>query len=326
MQKAPYPIDEAKRLAALRRLHLLDTPPEERFDRLTRLTCRLLDVPVCLVSLVDEQRQWFKSCVGLSFSETPRDVSFCGHAILGDSLFIVEDAADDPRFADSPLVMGEPRVRFYAGCPLTLANGYRVGTLCVMDFLPRQLDAEKCKDLEDMAHLAVSELEAIQVATIDPLTGLCNRRGFHRLARQAIAKCGRLRQDASLLYFDLDHFKEINDRFGHHEGDQALQAFALIINKVLREYDVIARLGGDEFAALVSHGHQQSAAFGIQARLKQAMAEHNMAEARGYHLSCSLGIANFQFREPKTVEDLLREADAHMYREKQARGLQFQEG
>jgi DNA-binding response OmpR family regulator len=159
---APLPRDEEQRLAALHRLGLLDTRPEERFDRLTRLAAALFDVPIALVSLVDRDRQWLKSQHGLSISETPREVSFCAHALLDREVMIVPDALLDPRFADSPLVVGEPRVRFYAGYPLVLPGGACAGTLCIVDTRPRQLDAAAIRLLRDLGSLVERELAAGQ--------------------------------------------------------------------------------------------------------------------------------------------------------------------
>ena len=154
----PEPPDEAKRLEALRALHILDTPPEERFDRLTRLAQRTFGVPISVISLIDEKRQWFKSCQGLDATETPRDISFCGHAILEGALMIVPDAAKDPRFADNPLVTGEPGIRFYAGQPIEGPDGSRLGTLCLIDRVPRELDAEQRRALRDLAELVREQL------------------------------------------------------------------------------------------------------------------------------------------------------------------------
>jgi phosphoribosyl 1,2-cyclic phosphodiesterase len=158
-QNAPLPEDEHERLAALRDLGVLDSPPEERFDRYTAEISDLLDVPVALVSFVDADRQWFKSRVGVPVSETPREVSLCAHAILRDDLLEIPDALDDARFADNPMVVGEPRLRFYAGMPLTLRNGSRVGTFCVADTRPRRLDAVEADHLRRVARLVVQELE-----------------------------------------------------------------------------------------------------------------------------------------------------------------------
>lgn len=130
------PANETARVQALHGLELLDSAPEERFDRLTRLAKRLFNVPIALVTLVDTNRQWFKSCVGLDATETPRDVSFCGHAILQNDLLLVPDAREDVRFHDNPLVTGAPNIRFYAGYPLTVPNGNKMGTLCLIDTKP----------------------------------------------------------------------------------------------------------------------------------------------------------------------------------------------
>ena len=134
--KAPdTPQHEATRLIALRSLRILDTPAEERFDRLTRLAKRIFDAPIALISLVDENRQWFKSSVGLSINETSREISFCGHTILGNEVLIINDTTQDVRFADNPLVLREPCIRFYAGCPLRFVDGSRLGTLSLLSHL-----------------------------------------------------------------------------------------------------------------------------------------------------------------------------------------------
>ena len=154
MTPAPIPADEDERLSALRALLLLDTPPEERFDRLARFVAEQLDVPIALLTLVDGQRQWFKARVGLDATETPRDISFCGHAIMKNDLFIVEDASRDPRFSDNPLVTGEPHIRFYAGAPLSAPGGHRIGTLCVIDTVPRTLGSVELSILDALRRLA----------------------------------------------------------------------------------------------------------------------------------------------------------------------------
>jgi len=155
---APPPPDEERRLRALQGLQLLDTPPEERFDRYTRIASRLFDVPIALVSLVDRDRQWFKSRHGLDIVQTPREAAFCAHAILDGEVLQVPDALQDSRFADNPLVTGPPRVRFYAGAPLSAADGSRVGTLSLIDPRARELDEEQVALLRDLADLVEAEL------------------------------------------------------------------------------------------------------------------------------------------------------------------------
>ncbi len=158
MITAPIPPDEAERLADVRALKLLDTPAEERFDRLVELACGIFDVPIAFVALVDSDRQWFKAKCGLTVDETGRDVSFCGHAILGDGPMVVPDATQDERFADNPLVVDEPRLRFYAGHPITGPNGYKVGTFCVADHKPRALGDAELERFTKLAAVAEHEL------------------------------------------------------------------------------------------------------------------------------------------------------------------------
>ncbi len=158
MKPAPIPSDDLERLQALRELLILDTPPEERFDRVAAFAAAEFDVPICVISLVDEDRQWFKARVGVDVCETPRDVSFCGHALQQSDVLLIENALKDERFHDNPLVIGEPHIRFYAGAPLMLPSGYVAGTLCVIDTKPRQVDAIDLAILGSLRDLVVAEL------------------------------------------------------------------------------------------------------------------------------------------------------------------------
>jgi GAF domain-containing protein len=158
MLPAPIPADDAARLQALRELLILDTPPEQRFDRLVEFAADEFDMPIALISLIDRDRQWFKARVGLDACETSREISFCGHAILQRELFQVVDALQDPRFADNPLVVGAPHIRFYIGAPLVLPGGAAVGTLCLIDVKPREFDTLDRAILGTLRDLAVAEL------------------------------------------------------------------------------------------------------------------------------------------------------------------------
>ena len=158
-RKAPLPPNEEARLAAVHGLGLLDTEAEERFDRHARIAAAALDMPIALVTLVDRDRQWFKSHEGFDFSETPRDIGFCAHAILKDEPLIVTDALMDDRFADNPAVVGDPRVRFYAGVPLKAPDGSRVGALCIVDHKPRQISPAQMRVLQDVARLVEDEFK-----------------------------------------------------------------------------------------------------------------------------------------------------------------------
>src|SRR5262245_61074019 len=154
------PMDEAERITELHNLRILDTPAEERFDRITRIATQLFNVPIALISLVDSNRQWFKSCQGISDRETPRDVSFCGHAILEDQIMCVADSSKDPRFVDNPLVTAEGGIRFYAGSPLYGPGGHKIGTICIADRKPRDFTENELKQLSDLSSWASLELTA----------------------------------------------------------------------------------------------------------------------------------------------------------------------
>jgi hypothetical protein len=156
---APVPHDEKRRLKVLWEYEVLDTVPEEVFDELTELAARICEAPIALISLVDRSRQWFKSKVGTSVQETSRDISFCAYAITQPGLFIVPDASKDERFAQNPLVTSAPKIRFYAGAPLITPDGHALGTLCIIDKVPRELRPDQKQALLILARHVVSQLE-----------------------------------------------------------------------------------------------------------------------------------------------------------------------
>jgi GAF domain-containing protein len=159
MPAAPVPENEAARLETLRQYEILDTDPEESFNDLTRLAAYICNTPIALISLIDAHRQWFKSRVGLSERETSRDVSFCAHAILQDGPCIVRDALDDERFRTNPMVTSDPYIRFYAGSPLMSPEGFKIGTLCVIDDKPRDLTPEQIAALRILSNQVITQLE-----------------------------------------------------------------------------------------------------------------------------------------------------------------------
>ncbi len=318
MKRPDIPENEQTRLETLRSLSILDTPPEEEFDRFTRIAKRLLNVSMALVSLVDENRQWFKSCMGLDATETSRDISFCGHTILGDQPFIINNALEDERFSDNPLVTGAPYIRFYAGVPLSAPNGCKLGTLCIIDTEPRVLSTDDLEALRDLAAMVEHELSAIQLATMDELTTISNRRGFIQLAEHSISLCARENLPAALVYMDLNNFKFINDTFGHAEGDQALMNFSQQLSTTFRDSDIIARLGGDEFAVLLIDNAKLVAEEAIH-RLDLLTNQFNRNANKPYDISFSYGIVEFDPSLHHSIDDLLKEGDALMYQQKMSR-------
>lgn len=319
MQPPSLPDNEQQRLQTLRGLQLLDSGPDERFDRLTRLAMHIYDVPIALVSLVDAERQWFKSSQGLDVCETPREVSFCGHALLQKSALVVEDALQDSRFADNPLVVAGPGIRFYAGHPICYLDGSVLGTLCVIDHQPRVFSARDRLVLEDLAMLVQHEIQATQLATVDELTGIDNRRGFLAAAGRALSLSRRHAYPVCLVFVDLNRFKEINDRFGHREGDQVLSRFARFLRAACRESDLVARLGGDEFVVLLNDAGDPEVDR-VLSRLAGAVEQDELQVARPYRLRYSWGILQCDPERQDSLEDLLAEADALMYRHKRGEG------
>ncbi|MFL9881384.1 sensor domain-containing diguanylate cyclase [Herbaspirillum rhizosphaerae] len=315
MIKPPLPANECVRLDMLRALKILDTTAEERFDRVTRLAKRLFEVPMSLVSLIDADRQWFKSNIGLKVLETSRDISFCGHAILGDDVFSIRDTELDERFFDNPLVKNGPKIRFYAGCPIKAADGSKVGTLCILDVKPRNFTDEDKSLLKDLTLMVEQEIAAVQLATMDSLTSISNRRGFEALCMHALRFCTRQKKPATLFFFDLTRFKEINDRFGHAEGDRALVSFSELLMLCFRETDVIGRIGGDEFAVLLTSSDKEESEL-VLARFSESVAKHNESEERGYNITYDVGIVEYNQSLDKNLEEFIDKADKLMYENK----------
>jgi len=304
---------EDARLTALHRYGVLDTQPEEVFDRITRLVKVVLEMPMAVVSLVDRDRQWFKSRQGVKASETPRNISFCTHTIQGAKPLIVNDAHADPRFANSPLVTGDPHIRFYVGVPLRSRDGYNVGALCSMDTKVRDLSPEQITVLEDLARLIVDELELRIQASTDSLTGVMSRRAFDEQAEREIARACRYGSSLSCLLIDADHFKSVNDTYGHGIGDLALKHLASICSRELRISDCLGRIGGEEFAIMLPET-DLGTAIEVAERLRKAIASTPLDAGGGrtVKLTASIGVAAYS-ESMKTFDPLLSNADFAMY-------------
>jgi diguanylate cyclase (GGDEF)-like protein len=326
VELAPIPADDRKRVASLRRLGLLDSGSEERFDRITRTARRMFGVSSALVVLVDVDRNWFKSSDGLDGEDAPRSTSFCGHVVASSQLTVVPDARCDPRFADNPNVLGPPHVRFYAGCPIAAPDGAIVGTLCLTDDQPRTLDDEELRDFSDLAAMVEHEIAVTRLAVDDELTGLVNRRGFLMMANQALAFCQRQRVEALVVFADVDGLKQDNDRHGHDTGDRLLRCAASSMAEAFRGSDVVGRFGGDEFVAVLTgySGEDTWATERLASAVEtcnsqMAVGDGNGGEAEPFALSMSVGSARFTPQDPELLQTLLERADAAMYADKQLR-------
>lgn len=335
--KAPMPDNEKARIEALRSLDILDTAPEKEFDDITFLASHICQTPIALITLIDETRQWFKSKIGLEIGETHRDSAFCAHAIAPSSpeIFLVGDASTDARFAENPLVVSEPKIRFYAGAPLLLAPGNEaLGTICVIDREPRELTGGQIEALEALARQVSAQLKLRQVSAqlaeankklqsltlTDDLTGLFNRRGFLFHAEQQL-KLNRTPRGSSgllLVYADMDKLKPINDCFGHNEGSAAIVEIGKMLKRSFRESDIIARLGGDEFIVLAINADNESARL-IAARIQENIDRHNEKSAKPYELGLSVGAVLIEPNDKTALEELVARADAAMYKNKQSK-------
>lgn len=313
MYRDPALNDEPARLAALRRLAVLDTEPEQPFENVVALVRSVLDVPIAAVSLIDEDRQWFKARSGVDADETPRDVSFCTHAIMQPEPLLVEDATKDQRFAANPLVVGDPGIRSYAGIPLRTSDGYNVGSLCAVDTRPRTFSAGEVAVLSKFARIVVDELELRRIAGKDQLTGALTRRGFLERTNQEIERFRRYARPASLALIDIDHFKTVNDTHGHPAGDTVLRQVAGVLRAVKRPNDILGRLGGEEFGLLMP---ETEAADALQAaeRFREAIAAKVIEFEPGKHLQVTASFGITRIGTAITdAESWFAAADAPLY-------------
>jgi diguanylate cyclase (GGDEF)-like protein len=311
MLPAPIPENDSARVESLQRMLLSSLPNEEELDRVTRTAQRLFGAPIVLITLVDRDRQWFKSCIGLTVRETPRAISFCGHAIVQDEPLIVEDALSDDRFADNPLVLRKPKIRSYAGRTLRNSENFAIGTLCVLDRKPRKWSAEARQTLDDLGHwveaifatthlshaqrTALAELElAKQDATMDPLLHVWNRCAIvdilHREAKRAL----RNHDPLSVLMVDVDHSDSSNKRYAHPTNDEVLEVAARAMRTAIRPYDAVGRYEGDEFMVVLPESDRTVAAV-VADRLRRKIEDLSSA-FDSTNLSCkvSTGTASIE--------------------------------
>jgi diguanylate cyclase (GGDEF)-like protein len=308
--------DEPARIAALRRYGILDTPPEGAFDKVTNLVRTLFDVPISAVSLIDTERQWFKSVTGLDISETARSMAFCDHAIRQDEPLIITDAQEDPRFCDNPLVTGEPHIRSYAGVPLRTPDGYNLGSLCAIDTRPRDFSSEQMAALTGLAPIVVEQMELRLLAERDHLSGALTRRAFIAELDKRIALYTRHRRPAALVLLDIDHFKQINDRYGHPAGDRVIEAVSALCKGLSRPSDAFGRIGGEEFGLLLPDTRDTDA-LAVANLIRSAIERFEITNDPPLHVTASLGVATIGAGRMSS-ETWLAAADAALYRAKRA--------
>jgi len=309
--------EESARLSALRGYCVLDTGREARFDDLTSLAASICETPMSLVSLVDTNRLFFKSAHGMDIREVPHPDFFCGQAIRQRDVFVVPDATQDPRFANHPLVVESPRVCFYAGAPLVTPQNYALGTLCVVDFVPRELNSKQLETLRILARQAMCQLELNLQAMRDPLTGLYNRRQLEEGLHREVLRARRIGAPVGVMAIDVDHFKRVNDTLGHEVGDIALRGIAEVLASCVREEDIACRAGGEEFVIILP-GTGKTALRSRAEALRKTIEQARIPAGDGtLKLTVSIGLASFP-SYGDSGQAVLRAADVALYKAKAA--------
>lgn len=268
MKAPPFPDNEDLRLGAMRAASCGYVPREERFDRITRTAKRLLQVPIALVSIVEQDEQWFRSVQGLEVAYTPRDISFCGHAVAMNQPLCIPDTWDDPDFLDNPLVLGPPGIRSYLGWPLEIAPGAAAGTLCVIDTMPRTFGTEDYDAMRDLASMAEAELKISAMSNLqsrllmrlsilqrkgalDPLTGCWNIRGFRELLALGFEDACKNQTDLAVCRIHVNNLEDVAVAAHYANLDAVTQLLAQVLRQRLPEQGALARLGARDFCALI---------------------------------------------------------------------------
>jgi len=309
------PVNEKERLKSLYMMDLLDKNDDERLLRLTRLAKATFNVPIALITLLDRDRQWLISCDGLNLRQSSRNVSFCAHAILLQGIMIVKDTLQDERFENNPLVLDEPFIRFYAGCPVRLPDGSIAGTICLIDNKPRDFSSEEINLLLDLGAIVEDEFVIIGMAMTDKLTELANRRGFFQLGDKRFAELTQNATPFTLLYFVVEDLQSLNDIWGHAEGDNALRAFAKCLNSCMQSGDVCGRVESSGFAVLLAHnGEHDADAFLFKLQSKVDDWYRNVGKK--YPLNYSYGMLENNAEKYADLVEMLKDADTVMYSEK----------
>ncbi len=336
MKKPSIPDNEEERLKEVRSLNLLYTPAEERFDRIIRIAANALDTEFAAFNIIHDDDQWAKSRCGSLTSETKRENSFCGHAILEGKVMIVPDAKQDPRFSDNPLVTGEPGIRFYMGAVVRTPGGFPAGALCAYDQEPREPTDKEVELLKDLRTIVEDELSrdyinremdrlteeletARRSAAIDDLTQCWNRSAMEKILEESAKETRRDGTPFSVGMLDIDHFKGVNDEFGHVVGDRVLVGVTSRLRRNLRPSDCIGRYGGEEFLIHFSEADRETAVE-LAERIRQSIAEtpFSFPEESDVPITTSIGVTTREdLPSDQEMIPIIQEADEALYRAKQ---------
>jgi diguanylate cyclase (GGDEF)-like protein len=319
-QSCPIPANEPERLARVRSFDILDTPPEIEFDALTRVVAHAFHAPIAVVALMDSDRLWFKSKLGLDVPQLDRKIAFCAHAIMTpDAPLVVDDLADDQRFVINPLVSRAPHLRFYAGAPLVDESGHALGTIAVIDTQPRTFSQTQQLILMDYSRLVMTALQSRRralllerMAMTDYLTGLPNRVQFDQAMATEMQRAKRSGKSFGLLCLDLDGFKGVNDEFGHAAGDEVLCEVARRLQRQVRIGDTVARLGGDEFAIVTLDADSEAVTTLMQRLTQSVRLPISLSSGVQVTLGISVGAASYK-SDVTSAQLLIARADKALY-------------
>ena len=289
--RAPRPDDEAERLRSLQQLRVLDTAHEERFDRITRLACRVFDVPVSTIGFIDADRLWFKSAHGLALREVLRDGSFCAHTILNDEPLVVCDTKVDSRWADYPTVWGDPHIRFYMGHSLHAADGRRVGSLCVVDYIPHAVSATDVQTLRDLAGWAQTELmmprsrsSQLEVVfereRLDAHPRVWRAQAIREILDRELVRARQEKLPVGVMLVGIDGVDRPPEKQGRIRGDLVLAEVSHSVRMVVRPYDSLGRWGDSEFLVVLPGADLARAAVAAE-RIRQARAVSRVETTAG---------------------------------------------
>jgi diguanylate cyclase (GGDEF)-like protein len=307
--------EESARLDALNSYQILDTPGERQFDRIAQLAKDIFDVSSVLISFVAKDRQWFKSRLGIEECEMPREHAICHYTIQQSEPLVISDTLLDARTAQNPITRGDQPIRFYAGAPLISPEGQALGSFCVINNAPRTFSVRETTILKGLAELVMEQLELHRRSVCDWLTGASSKGAFHSLLQDVLAFTTTRRANAAVIALDLDHFKSVNDRFGHLAGDEVLVRMTAACRAELDNTQVLARMGGEEFCVLATDT-TADAAHALAERVRAAIEDLPLdGVATGLSATASFGVSMFG-RTDASIADVLERADRALYRAK----------